>query len=106
MQVNVRKLENIRIVMQGSYDFTENKKCSAYGPQNVRLNFSEINYLFVTSTSRKGFFNICAAIWMFDLCLMYLINGALPELISDDRRRGRFACVLLGRFELELVFQR
>ena len=21
---------------------------------------------------------------MFDLCLMYLINGALPELISDE----------------------
>ena len=62
----------------------ENKECSAYGPQNVCLNFSEINYLFVTSTSRKGFFNICAAIWMFDLCLMYLINGALPELIFDD----------------------
>ena len=42
------------------------------------------NQLFVCYQHfRKGFFNICAAIWMFDLCLIYLINGALPELISD-----------------------
>ena len=36
------------------------------------------------TTSQQGFANICAAIRTLDLCLIQLMNVALPDLISDE----------------------
>ena len=58
---------------------------------NIFMSYFEKKWV---RTSRKRFANICAAILTFDLCLMHLVNVALPELISDEKfitQTGQFA---------------